>query len=57
MGTLTRRRVLASAAAAAVAAPFVNVGRYQVFAASKATYSARAVSLVFRRVLGQIWTS
>ena len=46
MGTLTRRRLLASAAAAAVAAPFVNVGRYRVFAASEATYSARAVSLV-----------
>ncbi len=44
--TSTRRKFLASAAAAAVAAPFVNVGRYRVFAASDATYSARAISLV-----------
>lgn len=43
--TLTRRSLLASATAA-VAAPFVNFGRYQVFAASDVKYSARAISLV-----------
>lgn len=44
--TSTRRRFLASATAAAVAAPFINLGRYRVFAASDAKYSSRAIALV-----------
>lgn len=44
--TSTRRRFLASATAAAVAGPFINLGRYEVFAASDTKYSSRVISLV-----------
>ncbi len=51
--TPSRRRFLgivargaAGAGLAPLAAPFVNVGRYRLFAASQATYSARCVELM-----------
>jgi len=47
--TLTRRELLklaAFAGAGAVAAPFFNRGRYQIFANSSKEYSARAIDLV-----------
>ena len=47
----TRRRLLQSAVAAAVAAPMLNFGRYQVFAADTTEYSARAIELVERSLV------
>jgi len=44
--TLTTRRTVLQAAAAAMAAPFVNRNRYSLFARSAAEYSERAVRLV-----------
>ena len=52
--SLTRRSVLRTSAAAAagvLAAPFINLGRYRVFAQSPATYSARAVKLVSESIV------
>lgn len=43
---VSRRRVLTTLATAAVAAPFVNIGRYPVFAASTREYSDRVIRLV-----------
>lgn len=43
---LSRRRFVTLAAGAVAASPFVNLGRYRVFAASEATYSDRAITLV-----------
>ena len=51
MKRLTRRELLKTAGKAGVAAlavPFVNRGRYRLFAASQKEYSARAVELVTR---------
>jgi membrane dipeptidase len=48
---VSRRTLLAQAAvagAAVVAAPFINRGRYRLFAFTQAEYSARAISLVQR---------
>ena len=48
---VSRRALLqgaATACAAAVAAPFINRGRYQLFAFTAAEYSARAIALVQR---------
>ena len=48
---ITRRELLKSAAAAGlatIAAPMINRGRYQLFAASPKEYSARAIDLVKR---------
>lgn len=47
----TRRRLLKGGLAAAVAAPMLNSGDFKVFAASDATYSARAVDLVERSLV------
>ncbi|HUQ80762.1 MAG TPA: hypothetical protein VM076_06485, partial [Gemmatimonadaceae bacterium] len=50
-GPLSRRALLgraAAAGAAVIAAPFINRGRYQLFAFTAAEYSARAISLVQR---------
>lgn len=44
-------RVLAGAGAAYVAAPMIMTGRYQLFAASEAKYSRRAVDLVERSLV------
>ncbi len=43
---VSRRRVLTTLATATVAAPFVNIGRYPVFAASSREYSDRVIRLV-----------
>ena len=43
---VTRRSVLRTLATTAVAAPFINVGRYEVFAASNREYSDRVIRLV-----------
>ncbi len=43
---VSRRKFVTLAAGVAVAAPFLNFGKYQVFAASPSTYSDRAISLV-----------
>ncbi len=43
---LSRRTFLKMAAGTAVAAPFINLGSYRVFAAGSTTYSKRAVELV-----------
>lgn len=43
---VTRRSVLATLATTAVAAPFVSIGRYPVFAASAREYSDRVIRLV-----------
>jgi membrane dipeptidase len=51
MKRLTRRELLKTAGKAGVATlavPFVNLGRYRLFAASRKEYSARAVELVTR---------
>lgn len=48
---LDRRRLLRSMGAAAAAAPFLNLGAHQVFAASARTYSTRAVDLVKRSLV------
>jgi membrane dipeptidase len=48
---ISRRALLEGAAAAValgVAAPFINRGRYRLFASSQAEYSARAIALVQR---------
>lgn len=48
---ISRRALLEGAAAACamgVAAPFINRGRYRLFAFSQAEYSARAIALVQR---------
>jgi membrane dipeptidase len=48
---ISRRRLLegaAAACAATIAAPFINRGRFQLFARSAAEYSARAIGLVQR---------
>lgn len=45
-GRVSRRRVVTTLATAAVAAPFVNIGRYSVFAASSREYSDRVIRLV-----------
>ena len=44
--TISRRQALASAAAAVAAAPMLNLGRFRLFAASRAEYSARCVKLM-----------
>jgi membrane dipeptidase len=52
--TLTRRGVIRqslAAAAGVVAAPFINLGRYRVFAQSPSTYSARAIKLVTESIV------
>jgi len=52
--SLTRRRVIRqslAAAAGVAAAPFINLGRYRVFAQSSATYSARALRLVSESIV------
>ena len=61
--SVSRRNLLKAAAgacAAAVFAPMINVGRFQLFAHSTTEYSKRAIKLVlggnFRRVLSDIWT-
>jgi len=43
---VTRRSVLRTLATTAVAAPFINTGRYEVFAASNREYSDRVIRLV-----------
>jgi membrane dipeptidase len=45
-GKLSRRKFMAMTGGAAVAAPFLNFGNYQLFAASATTYSDRAITLV-----------
>ena len=55
-GAISRRAMLAKTApagaaavgAAVIGAPFINRGRYQLFAFTQAEYSARAISLVQR---------
>ncbi|MDE2648843.1 MAG: membrane dipeptidase [Paracoccaceae bacterium] len=44
--TLSRRQFLTLTTAAVAASPFLNMGNYQVFAASEMTYSDRAITLV-----------
>ena len=51
---ISRRALLEGAAAACavtVAAPFINRGRYRLFAYSEAEYSARAIALVQRSTI------
>lgn len=43
---VTRRSVLRTLATTAVAAPFISIGRYEVFAASNREYSDRVIHLV-----------
>ena len=43
---ISRRKFVALTATTAVAAPFINLGNYRLFAASTTTYSDRAISLV-----------
>ncbi len=43
---ISRRKFVGMAAGAAIAAPFLNFGKYQVFAASATQYSDRAITLV-----------
>src|SRR5687767_8699541 len=48
---ITRRKMLkrtVAAGAGLVAAPMVNLGRYRLFAGSRAEYSAKAIELVGR---------
>ena len=47
----TRRRLLHSAVAAAVTAPMINLGRFQVFAADTTEYSARTLELIERSLV------
>jgi hypothetical protein len=55
---VTRRQFVTLTAGALAASPFINLGRYKVFAAGEAIYSDRAVlGENFRRVLGEIWLS
>ena len=52
--TLSRRALLESAAAACaatIAAPFINRGRYRLFAWSAAEYSARTIALIQRSIV------
>ncbi len=42
----SRRRFVISLAGAAVAAPFINLGNYPLFAASTTTYSDRGINLI-----------
>ena len=52
--TISRRALLGSAAAACaatIAAPFINRGRYQLFAWSATEYSARTIALVQRSIV------
>ncbi len=44
--TISRRQFVAGAAGAVAASPFVNVGKYRLFAASQYEYSERAITLV-----------
>ena len=44
-------KVLAGSCAAAIAAPMINLGRFQLFAQSTRQYSARAIALVQRSVV------
>ena len=44
-------KVLAGSCAAAIAAPMINLGRFQLFAQSARQYSARAIALVQRSVV------
>ena len=49
--TISRRALLGQAAAACavtIAAPFINRGRFQLFAHSTTEYSARTIALVQR---------
>ena len=53
-GLISRRALLESAAAACaatIAAPFINRGRYQLFAWSATEYSARTIALVQRSIV------
>jgi membrane dipeptidase len=43
---ISRRRFVTMAGSAIVAAPFINLGNYRLFAASETIYSDRAISLV-----------
>jgi membrane dipeptidase len=43
---ISRRRFVTLAGAAVAGAPFVNLGRYRLFADSPAAYSDRAIALV-----------
>jgi membrane dipeptidase len=47
----SRRRFCKAAVAAAVAAPFVNLGSYQVFAATPTKYSRRALEVIERTLV------
>jgi membrane dipeptidase len=47
----SRRRFCKAAVAAAVAAPFVNLGSYQVFAATPTKYSTRALKVIERTLV------
>ena len=52
--SLTRRSLIrqsAATAAAVVVAPFINLGRYRVFAQSSSTYSARAIRLMSESIV------
>ena len=52
--SISRRRMLAQAAAAGmatVAAPMINLGRYQLFGQNAPQYSARAISLMQRSLV------
>jgi len=46
-----RRRLLKTVGAVAVAAPMINIGSYQVFAATPKRYSARAIAVVERSLV------
>ncbi len=48
---LSRRSVLKSASAAAIAAPMINLGVYSLGAASERVYSAKAIDLVNRSLV------
>jgi membrane dipeptidase len=53
-GVISRRALLegaAAACAASIAAPFINRGRYRLFAWAATEYSARAISLMQRSVV------
>jgi membrane dipeptidase len=49
--SVSRRRFCKAAVAAAVAAPFVNLGSYQVFAATPTKYSTRALKVIERTLV------
>ena len=46
MNRISRRRFVKLAAGSAAVAPFINLGSYQLFAASDRVYSDRAITLV-----------